>query len=467
MTEGILCNDIHSRLNPIYVAEIVTPASTDEVAHLLRETAAAGQKLSICGARHAMGGQQFGAATVLLDVSRLDQIGAVDATKGRVELGAGVKWRELVEALRFQQIGTESAWTIRQKQTGADDLTLGGSLAANAHGRGLQMRPIIDDVEAFTLVTARGEILRCSRSDHPEMFRLAIGGYGCFGVITSICLRLSHRLKLGRIVEITSVESLIPQLARRIADGSLYGDFQFSIDENSPDFLNCGVLSSYQPVAADSPTIATQEGLGRSDWQRLIRLAHTDRARVFEEYSRYYLSTHGAIYESDTHQLSVYLSDYHLELDRESCAAVPASEMIGELYVPPEHLIAFMKSAANLLRESRIPLIYGTVRLIQRDAESFLAWAREDFACVIFNLHTEHDEAGIAQSTATFRSLIDLALDFGGSFYLTYHRWATRSQIERAYPQFTDFLRLKEFHDTDLLFQSEWWRHYRTLFAQS
>jgi FAD/FMN-containing dehydrogenase len=467
MTEGILCNDIHSQLNPTYVAEIVTPESTGDVAQLVREIAATGRKLSICGARHAMGGQQFGAGTVLLDSSRLNQIGTVDATRGRVELGAGVKWRELVEALRFQQIGTETAWTIRQKQTGADDLTLGGSLAANAHGRGLQMRPIIDDVEAFTLVNARGETLRCSRSDHAEMFRLAVGGYGCFGVITSICLRLSHRLKLRRIVEITTIDQLIPQLAQRIADGSLYGDFQFSIDENSPDFLHCGVFSSYQFIAADSPTTVSQEGLGKNDWQRLIHLAHTDRAQVFEEYSRYYLSTHGAVYESDTHQLSVYLPDYHLELDRESCAAVPASEMIGELYVPSEHLVDFMKSAAELLRECRTPLIYGTVRLIRRDVESFLAWAREDFACVIFNLHTEHHEAGIGQSAATFRGLIDLALDLGGSFYLTYHRWATRCQIERAYPQFTNFLRLKELHDPDLLFQSEWWRHHRTLFAQA
>ncbi len=466
MSEGILCNDIHSKLNPTLVAEIVTPESTDQVASLVSAIAADGRTLSICGARHAMGGQQFGTHTVLLDCSRLDQIGSVDPTHGLVELGAGVKWRELVEALRSQQTGVGTAWTIRQKQTGADDLTLGGSLSANAHGRGLRMRPIIDDVEAFTLVTARGEILRCSRSHEAEMFRLAIGGYGCFGIITSICLRLGQRLKLRRIVEITTMDRLIPELAHRIAEGSLYGDFQFSIDENSPDFLHRGVLSSYQPVDAGQATTGTREGLRKGDWQRLIRLAHTDRAQVFEEYSRYYLGTHGAVYDSDTHQLSTNLGDYHLELDRESCAGVPASEMIGELYVPPDRLAEFMKSAADLLRESGVPVIYGTVRLIRRDAESFLAWARDDFACVIFNLHTEHDETGIARSATAFRSLIDLALDHGGSFFLTYHRWATRAQIERAYPRFADFLKLKEIHDPDLLFQSEWWRHHRNLFAK-
>ncbi len=466
MTEGILCNDIHSKLNPTRVAEVVCPESTAEVARLVRETAATGGAISICGARHAMGGQQFGEGTVLIDCSRLVHIGEVDP-HGVIELGAGVKWRALVETLHSQQAGAETLWTIRQKQTGADDLTLGGSLAANVHGRGLQMRPIIDDVEAFTLVDARGDILRCSRSEQAEMFHLAIGGYGCFGIITSVCLRLSPLRHLRRLVEITTVDRLLPELDRRIAEGCPFGDFQFSIDENSPDFLHRGVLSCYQPVAGRPPEAKTPERLGQAEWRRLIHLAHHDRAKVFETYSRFYLGTHGGIYESDTHQLSVYIDDYHSDLDRDSCADVPASEVIGELYIPPERLVEFMKSAAELLRESGVPVIYGTVRLIRRDAESFLAWARDDFACVIFNLHTEHNEAGIARSAAAFRSLIDAALALGGSFFLTYHRWATRAQIERAYPQFAEFLRLKEIHDPGQLFQSEWWRHHRNLFAET
>lgn len=467
MISGILCNDIHSKLNPTRVARVVCPESTEDVALRVRETAANGGFISICGARHAMGGQQFGEGTLLLDCSRLDHIGAVDPVRGWVELGAGVKWRELIEALHSQQTGCIPLWTIRQKQTGADSLTLGGSLAANAHGRGLQMRPIIDDVEAITLVDARGEIRRCSRENEPELFCLAIGGYGCFGIITSICLRLSPRLSLRRLVEITTLDLLIPKLARRIAEGCAYGDFQFSIDESSPDFLHRGVLSCYEPVEPHQPEETMPARLGKSDWQRLIRLAHHDRAKVFEQYSRFYLNTHGGIYGSDTHQLGVYVDDYHSEIDRESCSGVPASEMIGELYVPPERLTDFMESAADLLRRSGVPVIYGTVRLIKRDAESFLAWAREDFACVIFNLHTEHSEVGIAQSSSAFRGLIDLALALGGSFFLTYHRWATRSQIDWAYPQFAEFLHQKEVHDPNQRFQSEWWRHHRNLFAQS
>jgi FAD/FMN-containing dehydrogenase len=463
MSTGILCNDVHSRLNPVRVARIARPQSTEEVSALLKQAAASGTPVSICGARHAMGGQQFGEGTILLDLRSLTDLGDIDRDRGLVEAGAGLVWPELIAGLHAAQQGVTPLWTIRQKQTGADDLTLGGALAANIHGRGLRMTPIIGDVEAFTLVDARGGILRCSRSENPGLFRHAIGGYGCFGVITSVQLRLSPRRTVERRVEITTVDRLMTAFTGRIGSGALYGDFQFSIDESSPDFLHRGVLATYHPVEEGIRKEPARE-LSAADWEELIHLAHTDRAKVFEVYSGHYLASHGSHYGSDTHQLGVYLEDYHCGLDAR-LDAPPATEMISELYVPRECLTAFMAEAAGLLRPAGIPVIYGTVRLIERDAESALPWAREDFACVIFNLHTEHHAEGIERSAAAFRGLIDLALSFGGSYFLTYHRWADRAQLEQAYPGFRDFLRAKERHDPEGRFQSEWWRHHRDLFA--
>ena len=80
-------------------------------------------------------------------------------------------------------------------------------------------------------------------------------------------------------------------------------------------------------------------------------------------------------------------------------------------------------------------MIYGTVRLIERDDETFLAWARDRYACVIFNLHVEHTPPAIDAAAAAFRDLIDLGIQHGGSYYLTYHRWARKDQVERCYPQ--------------------------------
>ena len=70
--------------------------------------------------------------------------------------------------------------------------------------------------------------------------------------------------------------------------------------------------------------------------------------------------------------------------------------MISELYVPRDRLADFMADVADDFRRNEVDAIYGTIRLIERDEESYLPWARESWACVIFNLHTVHTDEGIA-----------------------------------------------------------------------
>ena len=65
----------------------------------------------------------------------------------------------------------------------------------------------------------------------------------------------------------------------------------------------------------------------------------------------------------------------------------------------------------------------------------FLAWAREPWACIVINIHVDHSPAGIRKAQEDMRRLIDTAAEFGGSYYLTYHRWATRDQVERCHPR--------------------------------
>jgi FAD/FMN-containing dehydrogenase len=101
--------------------------------------------------------------------------------------------------------------------------------------------------------------------------------------------------------------------------------------------------------------------------------------------------------------------------------------------------------------------------LIEKDEESFLAWAKERWACIVFNLHVEHTVRGIEAARRTFARLIDLAIKFGGSYYLTYHRFASKEQLLHCYPQMPDFVGHKEEHDPGNIFSSDWYEHYRKL----
>jgi FAD/FMN-containing dehydrogenase len=458
-------NDTHSQLNTTRVDRIVAIDSEATLRATLAAARAEGKPVCIAGGRHAMGGQQFATGAVLIDTRSMNRIVALDTERGIVEAEAGIQWPELVDGLITMQAGNPSPWGIIQKQTGADRLTLGGALAANVHGRGLALKPIIGDVLSFTLMDADGNLRTCSRNENYYLFRLVIGGYGLFGVITRVRLKLMRRTKLERIVQIIDTDDLMPAFAERIAEGFLYGDCQFSTDMSSDNYLRKGVFSCYRPLPADTPMPEDQKELSEAQWRELYYLSHADTRAAYEAYTSYYLSTSGQRYWSDTNQLSLYIDDYHAELDSRLRCPHKCSEMITELYVPRPALPAFLAAVRADFRKHGAKLIYGTIRLIERDDESFLAWAREPWVCAVMNLHVEHTEDGVRKAAADFRRLIDRAIEFGGSYFLTYHRWANRAQIEAAYPLLPDFLRLKQQQDPSGVFQSAWYRHYKQMFA--
>jgi FAD/FMN-containing dehydrogenase len=461
----IWVNDVHSQLNRTRVRELLRPRTGDELAEIVRSASGKGLAISVSGCRHSMGGQQFGTNTLCIDTRGLDRVISFDQERGLIEAEAGIQWPKLIRAYLDAQQENAKQWGIAQKQTGADTFTLGGSLSSNVHGRGLTMKPFISNIESFTLVNADGKSIRCSREQNSDLFRLAIGGYGLFGLIESVTLRLVPRQKLRRVVEIIRADDLTKRFEKRIGQKFLYGDFQFLVDEKSPEFLQRGVFSCYEPIAEDEPIVAKKE-LRDDDWLDLLRLAYTDRGKAFQRYSDYYLSTNGQTYWSDTSQLSAYLPNYAQKM-RELIGGEESSLIITEIYVPRANLFDFLAHAAGLLRSNRTTVIYGTVRLIEKDDESFLAWAKEPYACIIFNLLTPHTPAGIEASANSFRGLIDLAIDRGGSYYLTYHKFAKAEQVLACYPQFEQFLQLKRKYDPKERFQSDWYRYYRKLFASS
>ncbi|MFL6551118.1 MAG: FAD-binding oxidoreductase [Povalibacter sp.] len=460
------CNDTHSHLNPTPMLGRLTPRSVEDVQSQLRQVAARGQSVSICGAQHAMGGQQFAHDGWLLDMRGMNEVLGFDQERGLIHVQAGITWPDLIRAYVVKQHDLPNAWGIRQKQTGADRLTIGGAVAANIHGRGLAYAPFVEDIEALQVVLGDGTCVRCDRQQNAELFRLIVGGYGLFGVVTSVWIRLVPRRKVQRVVELRRVQEIAERFRDRIAAGYLYGDFQFSTAAEDREFLSRGVFSCYRPVENDTVIPSGQVRLSPSDWRRLLYLAHRNKLRAFNEFADFYVQSSGQIYWSDTHQLSLYLDDYHESLDRTLQSPVIGSEMISELYVPLDRLDAFMSDVRREFLRNRVNLIYGTVRLIRRDESTFLPWARQDFACVIFNLHVDHDARGFAESGDAFRTLIDIAIHHQGSYFLTYHRHATAAQLLACYPQFPKFLAEKRRWDPQQLFQSDWYRHYRNVLCE-
>ena len=81
--------------------------------------------------------------------------------------------------------------------------------------------------------------------------------------------------------------------------------------------------------------------------------------------------------------------------------------MITEIYVPRREAAGLHGRSRAGFRINGVPIIYGTIRLIEKDDESVLAWATEPYACIIFNLHVVHTPKASSRrqrrSAASFR----------------------------------------------------------------
>ncbi len=465
----IILNDIHSQLNATTVAHIVCPQTLVELQHAVAEARSRSLSISVAGGRHAMGAQQFATGSLHIDMTTLNKVLNTDPEKGLLHIEAGADWPKIIKACEDMSVHTNVAWSIRQKQTGVDAVSLGGSISANAHGRGLLMQPLGDDIEDLTLIDANGQVIVCSREQNAELFSLVIGGYGLFGIIYSATLRLSPRQRLKRVVDIIDLDDAMNAVFRRVEEGCLFGDFQFVIDADDDNFLRRGVFACYKPASENEQQANSTADLAPETWLKLLKLAHDDKKTAFRLYAQHYLNTDGNCYWSDTMQLSTYIPSYadflHSTNDTDLKQPVKETLVIGEHYVPRDQLISFMKQAREILRVHDAEVIYGTIRAILRDTTSFLPWAKDDFACVIFNIRTPHNDSGMKRTADTFRALIDAGIALGGSFFLTYHRYASARQVEACYPRFRQFLELKKTYDHDELFTSDWYFHYKKAFA--
>ena len=123
---------------------------------------------------------------------RLNRILSFEKDTGLVSVEPGVTFREL------HSFASERGYLV-PVVPGTAFVTLGGGVASDIHGKNQDTQGCFGDhIEWLDLVVASGDVIRVSRSEHPELFSATIGGCGLTGVISAIGLRL-RQLKANAV----------------------------------------------------------------------------------------------------------------------------------------------------------------------------------------------------------------------------------------------------------------------------
>jgi len=155
------------------VADVVSAVQFARDHHLL---------VAVRGGGHSVGGSSVCNGGMVIDLSRMKGIW-IDPGQQTAWAQAGLTLSEFVQATQTYGLATTTG-TVGG--TGLAGLTLGGGLGWFMGKYGLT----IDNLLAVDLVTADGQLLKASASEHPDLFWGVRGGGGNFGIVTAFELQL-------------------------------------------------------------------------------------------------------------------------------------------------------------------------------------------------------------------------------------------------------------------------------------
>ena len=170
--------------------EIAQPTSIDELAQQMAAFSRSGRHVRVVGAGHSFT-PIAQSNDVLMSLDKLQGIISVDAEQGTATVYGGTRLFHLGPALHKHGLAQENMGDINQQ-------SIAGAISTNTHGTGLGFGSIATQVLALTLVTANGDVVDCSPSENPELFKAAQVSVGTLGVIAKVTLRVvpSKRLRL-------------------------------------------------------------------------------------------------------------------------------------------------------------------------------------------------------------------------------------------------------------------------------
>src|SRR5215813_12043463 len=146
-------------------ARVVRPTSNEEVAAAIRAAAGDGLTVKPVGAAHSFTAAAV-AEGVLLDMSGMAGVIAIDRPARLVTVGAGMRLRELNEVLAANGLAMPNLGDI-------DVQTVSGAISTGTHGTGASLGCLATFVVGLTLVTGAGAVVRCSATENPELFAAA------------------------------------------------------------------------------------------------------------------------------------------------------------------------------------------------------------------------------------------------------------------------------------------------------
>jgi FAD/FMN-containing dehydrogenase len=338
-----------------------------------------------------------------------------------------------------------------------NDFGVAATFSVNAHGWPVPYGPFGTTVRSCRLMLADGTILNCSRTDNPELFSCAMGGYGLFGIILDLDVDMVENMLLKPTFEVMPSRTFAARFIRVIDTDKAVRMIYGRLSVARQGFFEEALMVTYhpQPTPPRGLPPASAGGFLSSVSRELYRAQtgseRAKRARWFAE------TVAGPKAASGIATRNTLMNEPVANLasrDRRR------TDILHEYFVPPERFNDFVQACQEVIPRSKLELLNITLRYVMADPVSVLAFAPMRRIAAVMSFSQEITTAAESDMWRMTEALIDRVIAIGGSFYLPYRLHARRDQVEQAYPGVVRFIERKRYYDPHTLFRNAMWDAY-------
>ncbi|UQZ86579.1 putative decaprenylphosphoryl-beta-D-ribose oxidase [Paenibacillus konkukensis] len=441
----------YSRLHPVKVERVAEGREERQLADLMQEARRKHLTISIAGQRHSQGGHTYYKDGIVVDMTTFNKVLSVDPAARTVRVQAGATWKDVQDAVNPYGLSVK---TMQSQNI----FTVGGSISINAHGRDIRNGSLIKSVESFRLLTADGSVTQVSRTENAELFPLALGGYGLFGIILDVTLSLTE----DEVYRVNTDAVSVEEYARYFADkvqGNPDVHMHIARISVAPDHMLDQMYAINYTVDREAPL---QNYNRLSDVEKGVipskLLFHLNRAfdwgkNGFWRLQQLYFSMqqNSRISRNNAMRSESEFMEYR---------QAGENDLLQEYFIPVDQFAGFVHSLRSVLTQEELNLLNITVRYVNEDNEAMLSYAQQNMFALVCLFNMPLSDEGQAKARRSIQNVLDRVLAHQGTYYLPYAAFPTQAQFQQAYPRYREFGEQKAKYDPQRLFMNYFYEQY-------
>src|ERR1700733_1417453 len=455
---GGFINDA-SCLNKTAVYGIVKIATVEDVRNALQFARENHLKVTIAGQRHSMGGQSFTKDGLILDMRGFNRL-TLDKENRILNVQTGATWEQIQRLLDQQGLAVKAMQSI-------NIFTVGGALSVNAHGIAHDPGQLAPTVRSIRIMLSNGEIKTASPAENPDLFRLAIGGYGLFGVILEADLDVVENEVYKWNTKYLDYKDFSGYYEENIGGNPRFGLAYGRLSISPRSYLTEAALHSFEKTDLGGPI----EPIRPPGYDWLDRLIiNFSKTGGFGRWARWQLEKYVGP------RVQPCLSRNEKMSREEGCLISRNEEMydsmnylrnrlndtdiLQEYFIPPEKMPEFVDGLRDVVTKNHANLLNVTIRFVHKDVVTALPYAKKDMFAFVLYFNQKLNEADSLKLQMTTTELIDLTLRVNGTYYLPYQLSYSQGQLHQAYPEIDTFFEAKKAYDPIGLFSNKFYEKY-------